>query len=238
VFVPTELKKLKQWVPRAGKVPNNGERNLSKTNSNDWMTFEEALRVAEARSLSGIGICLAHESSHLTCIDLDKCLDDEQNIITDVAKIIVKDFSPTLIIVSPSGHGLHIWVNGWFPKNVRLTVKGQNVEVYNTDSFLTYSGVRHPLSGDTLLNDQPRLNLFWEALKKGEKPKASSTGIEVDIPEGQRNIKLTSIAGTLRKLGFDGGALEIALLVRNAALSHPLPEEYIRNLAARASKRW
>lgn len=52
------------------------------------------------------------------------------------------------------------------------------------------------------------------------------------IPEGQRNARLTSLAGTMRRKGATGQAIESALLQQNLMCDPPLDDREVRNIAA------
>jgi hypothetical protein len=58
-----------------------------------------------------------------------------------------------------------------------------------------------------------------------------------NIPEGQRNATLTSLAGMLRRRGMTVEAIEAALLAENRARCHPaLPEKEVRTIAASVAR--
>jgi hypothetical protein len=65
-------------------------------------------------------------------------------------------------------------------------------------------------------------------------PATSANGC---IPEGQRNSKLASLAGTMRKRGMSPEAIEAALLADNTARCiPPLPEPEVRQIAKSVGK--
>ncbi len=56
--------------------------------------------------------------------------------------------------------------------------------------------------------------------------------LPAEIPEGQRNVALTSLAGTLRRRGLTAEEIEAALLAFNASRCRPpLPEPEVRRIA-------
>lgn len=62
-------------------------------------------------------------------------------------------------------------------------------------------------------------------------------GHAAPLAEGQRNAGLASIAGTLRRKGMSGAAIEAALLAENGArCSPPLPDDEVRTIAASVSR--
>lgn len=66
---------------------------------------------------------------------------------------------------------------------------------------------------------------------------APESGTE-PIPEGQRNVTLTRLAGKLRRDGLDAESIVAALLTVNAARCQPpLPDDEVRGIAASIGKR-
>jgi len=64
---------------------------------------------------------------------------------------------------------------------------------------------------------------------KGERPDDS----DGSIPEGERNARLTSLAGTMRRPGMTAAEIEAALLAVNAGRCHPpLPDREVCMIAA------
>jgi hypothetical protein len=72
-----------------------------------------------------------------------------------------------------------------------------------------------------------------DAVRRPETPeKVRSEPIDDEIPEGQRNDTLTSLAGTMRRRGLSRQAMEAALLRENERrCSPPLPEREVKSIA-------
>lgn len=56
------------------------------------------------------------------------------------------------------------------------------------------------------------------------------------IPSGARNETLASLAGTMRRRGMSGSAIEAALLVENLRCDPPLPDVEVRNIATSVAR--
>lgn len=68
-------------------------------------------------------------------------------------------------------------------------------------------------------------------------PGAAAEPIPERVPEGMRNVTLTSLAGSLRRRGFAQGVIEAALAAVNERVCDPpLPEEEVRRIAASVSR--
>jgi hypothetical protein len=52
------------------------------------------------------------------------------------------------------------------------------------------------------------------------------------IPEGERNARLTSLAGSMRRRGMTGAEIEAALVAVNRRCQPPLPDEAVRRIAS------
>jgi hypothetical protein len=72
-------------------------------------------------------------------------------------------------------------------------------------------------------------------LVQREAPK-SNGGAEGQIPAGQRNATLASMAGAMRRRGMSADAILAALLAENAKCSPPLPEDEVRRTAASVAR--
>jgi hypothetical protein len=108
------------------------------------------------------------------------------------------------------------------------------------------NGTRYNFHGEygpeALLNaaDPPR----WlvEAIRdvrwsRNQNTQATAAGAAETFPEGERNQRLTSLGGRLRRAGLAGGSLEAALLAENArCCSPPLAEAEVRQIAASVSR--
>ncbi len=80
----------------------------------------------------------------------------------------------------------------------------------------------------------------WIVESLTDKPKSASSATAEpasDIPSGQRNATLASIAGTLRRQGFSQAEIEAALLIRNRnACKPPLDDAEVRKIAWSVSR--
>lgn len=129
--IPSELKKLKQWVCWQGdKLPKNPYTggNAKSNNPDTWSDYETAIQAMEKYRFDGIGFMFANGYFG---VDLDKCLDDVD---------FVDEFVETLqsyTEISRSGNGIHIICKGKLPDGARR--KG-NVEMYCTGRYFILTG--------------------------------------------------------------------------------------------------
>lgn len=164
--LPADLKALPQWaVAGASKAPmalgaDNKLRNVSVTRPSEWMSFDQACRVAwdnrelvtthtthDGRVITKVGLDIGFilvESDKFSCIDLDvkdaTTHPDKPKLWTTPDDFqfytnIVKHFD-SYTERSTSGKGLHIWVEG----NIGRGFKRGGVEVYSQERFIICTG--------------------------------------------------------------------------------------------------
>jgi putative DNA primase/helicase len=98
---------------------------------------------------------------------------------------------------------------------------------------LHVSGKRYRWRNSAPIADAPEwfLQLLREAARKSYAIGQGQIG--ETIPEGRRNIALTSLAGTMRRRGLDAVEIEPSLLVVNdRRCDPPLPEDEVREVAS------
>jgi hypothetical protein len=163
--VPEKLRLLKRWVvwkatrdeskrwrkPPYSPVDGSGIGAIRKYEGH-FVTCAEAIGVVERFGMDGIGLVFM-KGDNLRGIDFDDCVQD--GIIDPAVVNWLKWFSLTYAEISPSGTGLHILAGGSLASQLTPTplpeVPGAKVEMYDTDRYFTFSGLRigeHPLSGD------------------------------------------------------------------------------------------
>jgi putative DNA primase/helicase len=92
------------------------------------------------------------------------------------------------------------------------------------------SGKRYDVLDDSEIAPAPGW-LMDLAMRKGTRSRQASTESEL-IPEGERNSRLTSLAGSMRRSGMAQGAIEAALQdVNQRQCSPPLPDSEVSTIA-------
>jgi putative DNA primase/helicase len=146
--IPEQLTNRPQWVcwrleTREGKptkVPYTPgtERRASSTDLMTWATFEEASAAYEAGEppYDGIGFVFS-SADPFVGIDLDDCIDPQNNEISAWAQKIISRVQEGYVEVSPSGTGIHIILEGVVRDG---GMRKGKVEMYGRGRFFTITG--------------------------------------------------------------------------------------------------
>src|SRR5262249_57366028 len=113
-----------------------------------WGTFASAVAAYQrlgARApdpvlgpIAGLGVVLTDDLG-VACLDLDRVLDETGTLDARAAKVIRLCHS-SWTEISPSGHGLHVFVEGRLPR----AIKGTQIEVYSRDRYIAVTGHQWP----------------------------------------------------------------------------------------------
>ncbi len=236
--IPDELKALRQWVCTKGdsKVPMVADAYsaASSTNPLTWSPFDTAICSVADGKYDYVGFVFADNG--IIGIDIDDGYGEDGLMSELAADIIGKCESYTE--KSKSGRGFHILLRGELPFKGKNNLKG--VEIYKTARYFI-------MTGDTLLyqnivENQEAIDYIVEKyfpdIREGESNRAANNRIYTPIwvktegkiglrpeyppiPDGTRNISLTSIAGQWHNLGYSKEEIYRELLYVNSIACHP-----------------
>lgn len=133
--IPEELKQLPQWVCRKEKIPFNPVTGAPAKagQPNTWARYEDAVKAYDKDGYEGIGF--EFNDNGIVGIDLDHVITEDGTVSVEAAEIIAILDSYTEY--SPSGKGLHIFVNGDIPVDGR---KKGFIEMYKSKRYFTMTG--------------------------------------------------------------------------------------------------
>ena len=246
--IPQELRVLKQWVcaNESSKVPMQANRPYpaSSTNPSTWASFEDALWAVEHGHYDYLGFVF--NDNGIVGIDIDDGFDRNGTPTQLACDIVGKCWSYTEI--SRSGRGLHIFVKGDIPFKGKNNLAG--VEMYKTARFFIMTG--DMATGIRSINeDQEALDIVVEKYFPETREKKSATvtpriynpgwdnpkgnkRVKIRpnypvIPDGCRNICLTSLAGMMHSIGYTKGHIYHELqYANNTACNPPLDDSELR----------
>ena len=238
--IPKELQSLNQWIGVGvdSKIPMRVDTlfSASSTNPDTWCSFEEAKEAIELGEISYPGFVF--NDNGIVGIDIDSGYDEEGFISPLAADIIGK--CKSYAEKSKSGRGFHILLRG------NLPFKGKNnrngVEIYKTARYFIMTG--DTLLYDAIIDNQEAIDYIVdkyfpemrESENKGVAPKIYTPIWEkpmIDgriklrpvyplIPDGCRNICLTSLAGMLHNQGYSPQAIYDELTYCNTVACEPM----------------
>ena len=248
--IPQELRVLKQWVcaNEGSKVPMQAtcDRPASSTNPATWASFEDALWAVEHGYYDYLGFVF--NDNGIVGIDIDDGFDRDGNATPLACDIVGKCYSYTEI--SKSGRGVHIFVKGDIPFKGKNNLTG--VEIYKTARFFIMTGdmatphthiEENQVALDLIVEKYfpetrerktttvtPRIyNPEWDH-SKGSKRVKIRPNYPV-IPDGCRNICLTSLAGMMHSIGYTKGQIYRELqYANNTACIPPLLDGELRTI--------
>lgn len=236
--IPEELRKLNQWVCAndCSKVPMQARNPFpaSSTNPATWSSFEEAVGAVEAGFYDYIGFVF--NDNGIVGIDLDDSISHGR--ASPLATEIV-EACRSYTEVSKSGTGLHIFVRGDIPFKGKNNLAG--VEIYKTARFFIMTG--DVCFDRPVVNNQPALDYIVDKYFPETRESKSTTvtpriynpewdcpkgskRIRVKphyptIPDGCRNICLTSLAGMMHSIGYTKGQIYRELQYANSTACKP-----------------
>lgn len=242
--IPEELKKLDQWVCAndGTKVPMKAFENeaASSTNSDTWSDFETALSSCENGYYDYCGFVFADNG--YVGIDIDDGYDEDGFLSLIASDIIGKCTSYTE--KSRSGRGFHILLRGTLPFKGRNNLKG--VEIYKEARYFILTG--NTLLYKEIIENQEAIDYvvekyFPESRESNvknvrdriyhpvwEEPvingRIKLRPVYPRIPDGSRNICLTSLAGLLHNQGYSKAQIYDELLYANDTACDPPLERY------------
>lgn len=236
--IPEELKNLNQWVCTKGdsKVPMVAGSVLpaSSTNPATWSSFEVARKSVVKDLYDYVGFVFADNG--IVGIDIDDGYDEDGFMSELAADIIGKCKSYTE--KSKSGRGFHILLKGELPFKGKNNLKG--VEIYKSSRYFIMTG--DVLLYHNIVESQEAIDYivekYFPEVREGESNRNSSNRIYTPIwvktegkiglrpeyppiPDGTRNISLTSIAGQWHNLGYSKEEIYRELLYVNSIACHP-----------------
>lgn len=252
--IPQELKERKRWVivgPQ-DKYPRqlNGIM-ASVSNPDTWTYYDDALEAAE---ISGCYLgYVFRDGDGYVGIDIDDGFDEHGEITVIADDIIRKCCSYTEI--SRSGRGFHVILKGDIP------FKGKNnragVEIYKdaryfilTGSFSSLMPIM-PKNIHSVYGAIPYVldKYFHETVAERNKTDKQSSRIYTPewehpngnrvklrpmyprIPNGCRNICLTSLAGMMHNIGYDADKIYAEIVYANETACDPvLDDEELRSI--------
>ena len=236
--IPNELKNLRQWVCTKGdnKVPMMAEIKCaaSSTDERSWSSFDSARASVESGYYDYVGFVFNDDG--IVGIDIDDGY-DEDGLMSELAADII-GACESYTEKSKSGRGFHILLKGELPFKGKNNLKG--VEIYKAARYFI-------MTGDTLLyydivENQRAIDYivdkYFPDMREGvsdrsttcriysptwEKPaeKISLRPVYYPIPDGTRNISLTSIAGQWHNMGYTRDDIYRELLYVNSVACKP-----------------
>ena len=254
--IPEELRQLKQWVcvSEGSKAPKQALTYFpaSSTNPATWSTFEDAVLSVKLGLHDYIGFVF--NDNGIVGIDIDEGYTPEGFVSSLASSIITRCWSYTER--SKSGRGFHIFVKGDIPFKGKNNLAG--VEIYKTARFFIMTGevINGPKEirlNQEALNDivcnyfpetreskkisvTPRIyNPEWDC-PKGSKRIKIKPNYPV-IPDGCRNICLTSLAGMMHSIGYSKGQIYRELQYANdTACRPPLQDNELKAICNSVTK--
>lgn len=212
--IPAEMKALPNWVAfrteklENGKIkkillsPNKGASSVeylkwaSPTDPTTWSTFDQAAAFAKKYKLEGLSFALS--GSGMTCIDLDKHL-DESGKPSELAQKFIDAAQGTYIEKSVSGRGLHIFYKGARPEGYHLQNDEKKLENYDTARIITMTGNLYDGAACTLTAPSAELtNLLKSNLRPVQQHVAPSAPLGMDD-----NALIDKIRSSSRRADFD-----------------------------------
>ena len=248
--IPQELRMLKQWVcaNENSKVPMqaNCPYPASSTNPATWASFEDALWAVEHGYYDYLGFVF--NDNGIVGIDIDDGYTPD-GYVSQLASDIIR-MCGSYTEKSKSGRGFHIFVKGDIPFKGKNNLAG--VEIYKTARFFIMTGNAIADVNDIRWNQwaldnivsryfpetrasktttvTPRIyNPEWDS-PKGSKRVKVRPNYPV-IPDGCRNICLTSLAGMMHSIGYTKGQIYRELqYANNTACRPPLLDGELRTI--------
>jgi hypothetical protein len=141
-----------------------------------------------------------------------------------------------------TGRGTHRYFIS--PEPVRTQKLAPHLDLRGEDSYVVAppsvhpSGMRYRIANNVepAPLPQPLRDLLGKPVANPLTATANDL-LEEKISEGRRNSRLTSLAGTMRRRGMTGEAIEAALLADNGKRCEPpLPEDEVRRIAKSVSR--
>lgn len=236
--IPEELKNLRQWVCTKGdsKVPMKATEYsaASSTDPNTWCYFDTAKMSVDAGIYDYIGFVF--NDNGIVGIDIDDGYGEDGFMSELAVDIIGKCESYTE--KSKSGRGFHILLKGELPFKGKNNLKG--VEIYKSSRYFI-------MTGDTMLyhnivESQDAIDYivekYFPETREGDSNRNSPNriyspvwvktegkiGLRPEyppIPDGTRNISLTSIAGQWHTMGYSKEEIYRELLYVNSIACKP-----------------
>lgn len=217
--IPNELRQLNQWVCTRSdsKVPFKAFENgaASSTNPDTWSSFDTALNAVSKGYYDYCGFVFA--DNEIVGIDIDAGYDEDGLLSPLAADIIGKCASYTE--KSKSGRGFHILLKGQLPFKGKNNLAG--VEIYQTARYFIMTG--NTLLFREMIENQKAIDYVVEKyFPDTQREERDSRGNRIyspiweppennrvklrpvypRIPNGSRNISLTSLAGMLHNQGY------------------------------------
>ena len=236
--IPKQLIAIDRWLTwrniEGKKIPSIPLNDASK-----WQTFDNTHSALSGKD-GGIGFIL-DVSDDIGGIDLDGCRDPQTGVLTDWALSIVKGFG-SYTEVSPSGTGVKIFAAGCPPKispNVLampgepIQGKSPAIEIYTSGRYFAVTGIRYAeTSEEVVSNPAAWLRLISLVKNRTEEQEKTETRKKKRPDQNGRNNKLASLAGTMRRKGFELEAILAALHLENEAkFDPPLPDKEVEIIA-------
>ncbi|EGQ2677187.1 DNA primase, partial [Staphylococcus pseudintermedius] len=172
--IPEELKELPNWVLWRAELDNKRNEykkvpysfagyRASSTNDDSWTVFDPIYKTYEQQNkYNGIGFVLSEKDDYVV-LDIDNAIDDNGQLITDLANDIVQI---TYCEISPSGTGVHCFFKGQLPSNRKKKRTDLNIELYDKSRFMTVTG--ESIGQSEISEDQSILDNLVERYFKQE----------------------------------------------------------------------
>lgn len=236
--IPIELRKLNQWVCTKGdsKIPMNFNTSspASSTDPSTWCSFYTAFNSIKDGIYDYLGFVF--NDNGIVGIDIDDGY-DEDGFLSDIAVDIISKCK-SYTEKSKSGRGFHILVKGDLPFKGKNNLKG--VEIYKVARYFI-------MTGDTLLYSNIEENQevidyiiekYFPEIRENKTDKPITDTIYTPewskpngkiplkpkykpIPDGARNLSLTSLAGQLHNVGYTKESIYKELLYVNSVACNP-----------------
>lgn len=249
--IPDELKKLNQWVcvHSDSKIPLNvytGEA-ASSTDPATWSDFDTVMAAINQGYVGNIGFVF--NDNNIVGIDIDDGYDEDGLMSVLGADIVGKCRSYTE--KSRSGRGFHIILRGTLPFKGKNNLTG--VEIYKAARYFIMTG--NVLLYRDIVENQEAIDYVVEKYFPETRCSTDKAAVDRDkiytpiwenpvvnnriklrptyprIPDGGRNISLTSLSGMLHNLGYDKKAIYDELKYANTvACDPPLDRNELRTI--------
>ncbi len=240
--LPKELTILPQWVNiwNNSKIPMQSSimKGASSVTPETWSDFETAKKSVENGIYDNLGFVFADNG--IVGIDIDDGF-NEDGLLSDLSVEIMR-LCQSYTEKSRSGRGIHILVKGDLPFRGRNNRSG--VEIYKSGRYFIMTG--QTLVFKTLIENQQAIDFivdkyFPELANDGTQkssviyqpifspPQNGKIRLRPDyppIPDGCRNISLTSLAGTLHNTGYSFEQIYDELKYVNETACMPPLDDY------------